>query len=443
MDSSESIIQRISIVSGKPITEINSLINAKKEKFSGLLTDSGAAFMVAKELNVTLNENEEKTRENNIKINNLTEGQMGVNLTAIVEHVFTPKKFEKNNKKGILCNVLLKDETGEIRLTLWHEDVKKFFKQGIQRGDKISLTNCAVTKFNEKMQLSVFGNGKIELVEEGKSEKKKKLNELTENMVDVDALVKITRIYPMREFKTNNKQGKVITFIATDETKTIRCNAWNELTEVIQRTPLNSVVLIEGAYTKKGLQETELHLGWQSRILFYPRKNKEYETIQNINKIERKKLNELKPSEEIETRAIIVELIKGKMNYLACPKCGKKVETTEQGYVCPNCRVIENAKPRAIASILVDDGFACLRCSLFGLQAEQLLKTSAKKISEYNEEELQEFIKTKKQELIGKEIILQAKTKTNQYNETELTCITITKPHINQEIQNTIKKIEQ
>ena len=100
MDSSETIIQRISTISGKPINEIDSLITAKKEKFSGLLTDSGAAFMVAKELNVSLDDKTEKTNKiTNNKINELTEGQIGINLTTLIEHVLLQKNLKKIIKK--------------------------------------------------------------------------------------------------------------------------------------------------------------------------------------------------------------------------------------------------------------------------------------------------------------------------------------------------------
>ncbi|MBN2127790.1 MAG: hypothetical protein JW703_05410 [Candidatus Diapherotrites archaeon] len=445
MDSADSLIERISNGSGKTSKDVASLIEAKKEKFSGLLTDAGAAFMVAKELGVSLEEKELKQESTELtKISKLSEGQMGVNLEVEVEHVFSPKKFEKNGKKGILCNCLVKDASGEIRVTLWHEDVKKFFEQGIQRGDKISLTNCAVSKFNEKLQLSVFGGGKIELTENAKqNDKKKKIKELTDNLIDVDVLAKITRVFPEREFNTGERQGKVLSFIAMDETGSIRCSAWNELTEAVQRIPLNSTVLIEGAYTKKGLNETELHLGWQSRVLFHPKKNTEFEKIDELNKIERKKLNELNDAELFEARTTIVDLIKGKMSYLACGKCGKKAESTEKGFQCDNCGIIESAKPRAITSILVDDGFACLRCSLFGIQAEQLLKTKASELNELTEEQLNEFIEKKKKELTGKEILLQAKARVSEANETELTCISFSKPETKKEIEKKIKEMKK
>jgi hypothetical protein len=443
MYSTNAIIERISNETKKNNQEINSLIELKKEKFSGLLTDTAAAIMVAKELNVSLDESNKQNELIASKIKDLNEGQMGVSLTAVINHVFSPKKFEKNGKKGILCNCLLSDETGEIRLTLWHEDVKKFFKQGIQRGDTINLTNCAVNKFNEKLQLSVFGNGKIKLIKEGTSNKKKKINELTENLIDVDVLAKITRIFPEHEFNTGEKQGKVLSFIAIDETGNTKCSAWNELTEVIQRIPLNSTVLIEGAYTKKGLNEIELHLSWQSRVLFYPKKTNEFEKINELNKFERKQFNELTEEKEFEQRATIIDLIKGKLNYLACGKCGKKAETTEKGFECSNCGIIETAKPKAVASILIDDGFECLRCSLFGMQAEQLLKIPAQKISEMNEEQLEEFIQNKKNELTGNEILIQARAKKNEANETELICISFTKPDTTKEIEKKIKEIKK
>jgi ssDNA-binding replication factor A large subunit len=314
---------------------------------------------------------------------------------------------------------LVSDNGEEVRLTLWHSDVKKFFEQGFERGDLIKAMNCNVTKFNDKLQLSLFNEGKIELIKEAKTERKK-VKQLKPGMVDVDLLLKIQRIFEEREFESKERKGKLISFIGEDTSGTIRGTAWNELTEVMHRVPIGKTVLIEGAYTKEGMQGTELHLGWQSRILLNPRESKEATELNElVKKIERKKFNEVKDGEFFEERGTIVDLMKGNLFYLSC-NCGRKALQGEKGFECSKCGKTE-PKPKAVVSAMIDDGFECLRTSFFGKEAEKLLEKKAEEIEAMNEDEKQEFIEQKKNELTGKEIIIQAKARKNpNSNEMEL-----------------------
>ncbi|MFH1588343.1 MAG: hypothetical protein ABIA76_03340 [Candidatus Diapherotrites archaeon] len=433
------LIQKISINSGKSIEEVNGLIEAKKTKFSGLLTDAGAAFMVSKELGVALEKIEEAKEPEFIKLKDLNEGQTGIGVECMIKHIFSPKKFEKNGKKGKLCNLLISDNGEEVRLTLWHNDVKKFFEQGFERGDLIKVINCNASKFNDKMQLSMFNEGKIELVKKGKNEKKT-VNELIPGMIDVDLLLKIQRCFEEKEFTSNERKGKLVSFIGEDTSGSIRGTAWNELTEIMHRIPIGKPVLIEGAYTKEGLNGTELHLGWQARILLNPRESKEVEKLNELNKIERKKFNEIKDKEFFEERAVIVDLMKGNLFYLSC-SCGRKAVQGEKGFECEKCGAIE-PKPKAVVSAMIDDGFGCLRTSFFGKEAEKLLRKTAEEIDKMNEEKKQEFIEEKKNELIGKEIIIQAKAKMNQNSqEMELMISGFQEADVLKEIKERIKEV--
>ncbi|MEK6856396.1 MAG: SOSS complex subunit B family protein, partial [Nanoarchaeota archaeon] len=47
-----------------------------------------------------------------------------------------PRSFDKFGKKGKVCNAVLKDDSGEIKLTLWNEEVDK-----VEVGDKVRIIN--------------------------------------------------------------------------------------------------------------------------------------------------------------------------------------------------------------------------------------------------------------------------------------------------------------
>jgi len=74
-----------------------------------------------------------------------------------------PRTFEKFGKSGQVCNVKVKDDSGEIKLTLWNEDIEK-----VKVGDKIHLENGWCSEYQGEKQVSAGKFGKIEIVESSK-----------------------------------------------------------------------------------------------------------------------------------------------------------------------------------------------------------------------------------------------------------------------------------
>ena len=59
-----------------------------------------------------------------------------------------------------VCDAILSDDSGSIRLTLWGEDTEK-----VKDGDKISIENAYTTTFRDKVQLNVpREKGKLEII---------------------------------------------------------------------------------------------------------------------------------------------------------------------------------------------------------------------------------------------------------------------------------------
>ena len=131
----ERLVASIMTGSGKSAEEVQRLIEQKKEKFSGLLTEEGAAFMIAKELGVeTTGAIRADTR-----ISSLKEGMNNIDIVARVKRAFPPRAYEKNGTKGELQNLVLTDLTGEIRATLWNKDIKKFAELGVEKITAIKI----------------------------------------------------------------------------------------------------------------------------------------------------------------------------------------------------------------------------------------------------------------------------------------------------------------
>ena len=82
-----------------------------------------------------------------------------VDVTVDVVDVEEPREFQKFGKPGKVANATAKDETGNVKLTLWNEDIDK-----VKAGDKIHLTNGYVNEWQGEMQLTTGRLGKLEVV---------------------------------------------------------------------------------------------------------------------------------------------------------------------------------------------------------------------------------------------------------------------------------------
>src|SRR3989338_2612868 len=298
LDDREAVVKKIVAYTGKPRADIDLAIEAKKEKFTGLLTDAGAAFMVAKSLGLDLEF--EKNISGRMKLAQLEEGMNNVDLEVVVKQAFQPKRFEKGEKKGRLCNLLVADDSGEMRLTVWHNDVKKLEDEKTERGAALLLKNCYVTAFNDKKQLNLGYNGQMIVLSEptaglpGQAREAVKLGELKPGLNDVDVVARVARVYEARDFESAGRKGSLQGLELVDGSGRVRATAWNDLVEEAGKLVPGSLIKIDGAYTKEGMKGTELHLGWQARIIVEPKKHS-LPFLEELGgqTVAKKKLNEL------------------------------------------------------------------------------------------------------------------------------------------------------
>ena len=94
-----------------------------------------------------------------MKIEELQSKQGKVDVEVEVISKDEPREFEKFGNKGKVCNAMVKDDSGEIKLTLWNDDVDK-----VNVGDKVKVTNGYVNEFQGEKQLTSGRFGKIEVL---------------------------------------------------------------------------------------------------------------------------------------------------------------------------------------------------------------------------------------------------------------------------------------
>ncbi|MBI2630519.1 hypothetical protein HYW76_05450 [Candidatus Pacearchaeota archaeon] len=218
---------------------------------------------------------------------------------------------------------------------------------------------------------------------------KVKVNEIMQGMKKVNIIGKVVKLFPVREYKKENREGKVANFFLADDTGSIKTVLWD----------VNHIVLIEKGEIKEGdfieisagnLRNNELHLTGFSDI---KKSNEIIENIKMQNEAGEKKISEFSLGGSFKARAMIVQAFEPKF-FEVCPECGSKIikegeisRCEKHGRVTP--------KKRALLSIVLDDGNGNIRAILFSEQIEKL---------GIKQEDLEsERFSGKKRELLGKE----------------------------------------
>jgi len=96
-----------------------------------------------------------------MKISELRAGMSNVSLEAKVIDKSETKIVQTRYGKRSVANAILEDESGEIKISLWQDQIKK-----VNVGDKVSISGAFVTTFRDSLQLNIPRNGKIEIKKE-------------------------------------------------------------------------------------------------------------------------------------------------------------------------------------------------------------------------------------------------------------------------------------
>ncbi|UCD04018.1 MAG: DUF2240 family protein [Candidatus Woesearchaeota archaeon] len=132
------VISRIKKETNLSEKEINSKIKEKINSLEGLVSEEGAAYIVANELGVSLLDSIKKSQ---IKVENVSGGMQSVDIVGKVTRVFQPRHWEKGRKKGTVASFIMADKTGTIRIVIWDERVELIGQGKIKEGDIIRVKN--------------------------------------------------------------------------------------------------------------------------------------------------------------------------------------------------------------------------------------------------------------------------------------------------------------
>jgi ssDNA-binding replication factor A large subunit len=142
----------ISKSSGVDRNEIENRVNAKRERISGLISREGAAQIVAAELGV-------KFDDEKLKINELIPGMKKVNTTGKIINLFPVRIFTRNGQESKVANMVLADDTSNLRVVLWDSNHINLIEDGkISQGSSVEILNA--TMRDNELHLGSFSEFK-------------------------------------------------------------------------------------------------------------------------------------------------------------------------------------------------------------------------------------------------------------------------------------------
>lgn len=264
MDEINEVYEKLGGVISKD--DFTRKVEEKVEQMSGLCDTKTAAMLVAHDLGVS------DTGESQLqKISDITPDSGNVKFIAKVMTVFPAKEFNRNDGTiGRVANVVVADETGSIRVTLWDDRADL-----IKSGDVKVGQNCQIAGYVKDgysgTEVNIGNNGVFCESDENVEARidSKQIKDIQNGMGDINIRARVLDISDTRTFnKRDGGTGKVANILIGDETGKIRVTLWDEVADLTNELEVDDSVEIVNGYAKENNfnQQVEMQVGNRSVI---------------------------------------------------------------------------------------------------------------------------------------------------------------------------------
>ncbi|MBR9689548.1 MAG: hypothetical protein GOV01_01465 [Candidatus Altiarchaeota archaeon] len=201
MDLIKAIIEKTK----KSENEVWGLVEAKRKELDYLISEEGASHIIASELGVNT--------KSVFEVKGLEDGMKGIDITLVIIEVYDLRKFKRGNREGQVKNLLCKDSTGQVNVSLWDKKAEL----DLSSGDTVHIESGYVKKTAAGMDIRVGNSSGLE-IEKGKQVKGKPVEKPNlKNSKDGDRIgVRASLIGVFRrEPFFNSPEGKQLMFSGT------------------------------------------------------------------------------------------------------------------------------------------------------------------------------------------------------------------------------------
>lgn len=275
--SADQIIKKIlSVRTDLTAKSIKEMMEKKIIETGEILTQEGAAYMVANELGINVLNN--YNINTNLKIDDLASGIGNATVNGRVLKLYPITTFVRSNgSEGKVGRILIADDTGTVNVVLWDGQTEVIEGGRVAQGQIIRvLHGYTRTGLDGKPEINVGSRGEIiiqptdvnpeEYPEadgfEAKSSEHIKIVDLKRDMTSVDVIARVVAVGSVREFERPSDQvGKVVDLLLEDSTGMVRLAIWDEQTKNVANLSLGDVVRVKNAYVRERVGRIQLNLG--------------------------------------------------------------------------------------------------------------------------------------------------------------------------------------
>lgn len=210
--SYEKLLEKIAGSAGLDKGEIERRIEAKRSRLAGLISREGAAQVIAAELGISF-DNEK------LKIDELMPGMRKVNITGKIINLFPVRTFVRNDKESKVANLVIADETSNIKIVLWDMNhIELIEKSELVEGNVVEIFNASMR--DNEVHLGSFSELKLsdKVLENVKTEKIVKEKNIVDFCIGDDLSVRsfIVQAFEPRFFNVCQECKKKVTPEAED-----------------------------------------------------------------------------------------------------------------------------------------------------------------------------------------------------------------------------------
>jgi hypothetical protein len=312
------------VLSGKlSANELEEKIKSKINELSGLISEEGAAHIIANELGVSVAPKEGEK----ITVKKMYSGMRNIECVVKVVQKYESREFSKGESTGKVCSLLVGDESGVIRFVLWNEQVDLL--TAVEAGTILHIKDAYARDNNGRCEIHLGRSGvfdidpegmSVEVAERSSSFVRKSIQELGANEENIELLGTIVQVFDPRFFEVHPETGKriqpgedvtpalsyVMNVVIDDGTGNIRCVLWKNQTNKLLKT--TDTAFCEYKENPQGFEETKTDLlGEQVSFVGRVKNNEMFNRLEfNVQFVQKADpAKEIKRLEEVSTVEVI------------------------------------------------------------------------------------------------------------------------------------------
>jgi len=285
----KDIIEKIVAKSGLPEDQVKAKISEKVQQLYGLVSEEGAAHIIANELGIKIFD-----ISGELKLKDILIGMKSVDVVGKVLRKYELREFSTEKRKGKVANLIMADDTGSIRVVFWNDKTDDFNQ--VKEEDVLRIKGAYVRDNAGRKELHLGDNSRVIInpanvtvnAREKKEYDRKHISELQENM-STEILGTIVQVFDIKFFEVCPKCNKrmrlknntfecddhgalppsfnyVLNIFLDDGTGNVRINLWKQQTQRLLRMPDDDVLKFKDAPESFEAMKNKL-LGEQVKVL--------------------------------------------------------------------------------------------------------------------------------------------------------------------------------